>query len=192
MRGQIEPWVLFRRRSGQRAVRSFAGQPGLVRLARCMRPNSSDLFWGLVILAFAVAPFVLLALAAPSGDSPDAPSIALNDLARAVQSERVVSIEVTDRHGVATMGNGDRFGFRLGPGEDTLHVLRGLGVTPDELSHVQYMVRGTPGIDAVLAGLWSVLPMLLLGLLLLSVVRQNNRSEERRVGNERRSEEEME
>jgi cell division protease FtsH len=138
-----------------------------------MRPNSSDLLWGLVILAFALAPFVLLALAAPYQDSPEAPAIALNELARGIREGSVASIDVADRRGLVTTTDGQHFSFRLSPGSDALRVLRELGVTPDELSGVQYVVRGSSGLEVVLSGLAGVLPLLLLGVLLLSVVRQS-------------------
>jgi cell division protease FtsH len=139
-----------------------------------MRPNRADFFWGLVILAFAVAPFVLLALIAPYQDGPEPSSIALNELARAVSDGRITAIEVTaDRRGLATTADGQHYSFRLSPGVSPLRQLTSLGVTPEQLSRVDYVVKGSSGLEVFLAALGGVLPLILIGVVLLVLARQS-------------------
>jgi len=67
-------------------------------------------------------------------------AITTDELVRRVKAGQISSITVMGDHAVATTVDNDRFTFTVG----RLQQLQSLGVTPDELSQVDYVTRQPP------------------------------------------------
>jgi hypothetical protein len=108
--------------------------------------------------ALAVSLLILLTLNSPappssSGAEPvtggqmlGTQAITTNELARQVKAGEISSIVVLGGHAVATTVDSHPFTFTVVRGGSVLQQLQSLGVTPDELSRVNY-VTGQPPLD---------------------------------------------
>ena len=71
-------------------------------------------------------------------------AITTDELARRVKVGQISSIAVIGDHAVATTVDNDRFTFTVVRGASVSQQLQSLGVTPDELSQVDYVTRQPP------------------------------------------------
>ena len=153
-----------------------------------MKPSASTLAVAASV-ALAAGLIILLAMHLPvtpstTGMEADAtaaqdptialPSIATSDLARRVKLGEIQSIEVVDQHAIVTTEDGQpRFVVSISPGSDLPDVLRRFGVTPDELSQVDYVTRQPPLECAPGELLLIFVPLVLFGAAVLYVWRSS-------------------
>jgi hypothetical protein len=100
-------------------------------------------------------------------------AITTDELARQVKSGEISSIVVIGGHAVATTVDSHAFTFTVVRGGDVLQQLQSLGVTPDELSRVDY-VTGQPPLDGA-PGTFPIIgvPLVLFGAAALYVWRSS-------------------
>src|SRR4029450_3205307 len=122
-------------------------------------PPGMDTKWlrnSFVYLIILVAIIALFFTVVQQGGTPDVRPIALNDLAQRIKRNEIKSIEVTDDRVVAVAstpgGQDQRFTTRTGR-DNFLDAMRTFGVTAEDLSAVQYTVKGPPQISNWLGSL---------------------------------------
>ena len=131
-----------------------------------MRPSVSDLVWLAIAGMLATAPLLLLVTSSPVNDASAHP-IALSELAVEIKRSEISSIDIGGTEGVATDRFGTAHAFQVGSQTNLVRALSQFGVTPDELSAVEYTVRDPPGSAWLWQALGVVAPMILLGILVL-------------------------
>ncbi len=96
-------------------------------------------------------------------------AITTDELARRVKVGQISSIAVIGDHAVTTTVDNDRFTFTLVRGASVSQQLQSLGVTPDELSQVDYVTRQPPLEGAPGELLLFAVPLVLFGAAALHV-----------------------
>src|SRR5919202_6633031 len=141
-------------------------------------PPRMDTKWlrnSFVYLIILVAIIALFFTVVQQGGTTDVKPIALNDLAQRIKQGQIKSIEVTDDRVVAVASNpggqDQRFTTRTGR-DNFLDAMRSFGVSPDDLSNVQYTVKEPPQISNWLGILVNLLPLIFFGAILLFMMRQ--------------------
>jgi cell division protease FtsH len=131
-----------------------------------MRPGFSDLVsMTLMLLLAAAACFLLTSTLSSPGPQPS--PINLSDLAFAIKHSAISSIEIDGADGVAIDTLGIAHPFRLGATTSLLDALSAFGVSPDQLTAVNYSVSDPSAADAWWHALLALVPMILLGSLVL-------------------------
>jgi cell division protease FtsH len=129
-----------------------------------------------VYLIILVAIIALFFTVVQQGGTPDVKPIALNDLAQRIEAGQIKSIEVTDDRVLAIAaspgGPDQRLSTRTGASTNFLEAMRNFGVTPEQLSQVQYTVKDPPQISNWLGILVNLLPLIFFGAILLFMMRQ--------------------
>ncbi len=97
----------------------------------------------------------------------------MDALVRRVKAGQISSITVMGDHAVATTVDNDRFTFTVVRGASVLQQLQSLGVTPDELSQVDYVTRQPPLEGAPGELLLFAVPLVLFGAAALHVWRSS-------------------
>ena len=100
-------------------------------------------------------------------------AITTDELVRRVKAGRISTITVMGDHAVATTVDNDRFTFTVVRGASVLQQLQSLGVTPDELSQVDYVTRQPPLEGAPGELLLFAVPLVLFGAAALHVWRSS-------------------
>jgi hypothetical protein len=100
-------------------------------------------------------------------------AITTDELARRVKVGQISSIAVIGDHAVATTVDSDRFTFTVVRGASVSQQLQSLGVTPDELSQVDYVTRQPPLEGAPGELLLFAVPLVLFGAAALHVWRSS-------------------
>src|SRR5215212_8509403 len=110
-------------------------------------PPRMDTKWlrnSFVYLIILVAIIALFFTVVQQGGATDVKPVALNDLAQRIKRNEIKSIEVTDDRVVAVAsvpgGADQKLNSRTGR-DNFLDAMRTFGVTPEELSNVQYTVK---------------------------------------------------
>src|SRR5919202_336906 len=141
-------------------------------------PPRMDTKWlrnSFVYLIILVAIIALFFTVVQQGGTTDVKPIALNDLAQRIKQGQIKSIEVTDDRVVAIAstpgGQDQRFTTRTGR-DNFLDAMHNFGVTPEELSNVNYTVKDPPQISNWLGILVNLLPLIFFGAILLFMMRQ--------------------
>src|SRR5919205_290753 len=141
-------------------------------------PPRMDTKWlrnSFVYLIILVAIIALFFTVVQQGGTTDVKPIALNDLAQRIKQGQIKSIEVTDDRVVATAsapgGPDQKFTTRTGR-DNFLDAMHNFGVTPEELSSVNYTVKDPPQISNWLSILVNLLPLIFFGAILLFMMRQ--------------------
>jgi cell division protease FtsH len=98
--------------------------------------------------------------------------IEVNKLAQLVREGQIKSIEVTEDRALATQQNDQKFTFRRERDTSVPEMLRNFGVTPEEMSRVNYQVKDPPQITNWLGILVNLLPLIFFGAILLFMMRQ--------------------
>jgi cell division protease FtsH len=146
-----------------------------------MGESRSEIAGLTAFLIFGAACSLALSILAQSGDPPK-PSIALNDLARAVKDARVRSLEITDDRGVAVTTEGESYSFRISQGSTVLATLSAYDVTPSDLSTVRFEAKPPSSAATWLRIAASLLPLVFCCAIVLSMRRSTNESTEEMLG----------
>ena len=100
-------------------------------------------------------------------------AISAAELARRVKAGEISSIAVIGDHGVATTVDKHPFTFSIVRGESVLQQLQSLGVTPEELSQIDYVTTQPPLEGAPAELLLITVPLVLFGAAVLHVWRSS-------------------
>src|SRR3954447_5552505 len=141
-------------------------------------PPRMDTKWlrnSFVYVIILVAIIALFFTVVQQGGNTELKPIALNELAQRIKQGQIKSIEVTDDRVVAQAstpgGQDQRFTTRTGR-DNFLDAMHNFGVTPEELSNVNYTVKDPPQISNWLGILVNLLPLIFFGAILLFMMRQ--------------------
>ena len=100
-------------------------------------------------------------------------AISAAEVARRVKAGEISSIAVIGDHGVATTVDKHPFTFSIVRGESVLQQLQSLGVTPEELSQIDYVTTQPPLEGAPAELLLITVPLVLFGAAVLHVWRSS-------------------